>query len=739
MPALVRREGDKVHLTHPNVTPSNHAHCNLSHPNLTRRITTSLGSKWGGSSFPSIHSRLNHFNRCVVSCESGNLGPPPRDSGESGASRVRKTRGDINVGESRDGSGEPINPCKQDSPEQLTQPHSTLSQPPQSVHLSAQRRTPQRATVDVTELGSSEVTEFGSSEVSKLRDEGDKGCCQWSGGKLRIRQTNGDGGKGEWCETDNERQRELGSKENRDVKHTGILNGLGWLRSGGIGYDGVCETTDVFEMSEVSEVSEFIRFARDAKKGGSSAGGKGGRGRAGREDSEQASKGQGEMRFKGNKKRSGEGDESKRGDGGDDNSDGDDNDDRKKRNRSDRGDGIVEQRDGGDCLSDELMEDFVTSMPKGACVVEVQVKDPSPFGVVAGFTVLCLITCAWMFSVFTSAAMVIAPLTGMLNVGLVLAVGVMIPHALEWLRFWEVRRGRDNDAVRDVWRKVMSWSHGWMKRGSALIFEDLEAIRQAGQPNTPTDITQTDSTALASASSSSNSSSPTTRNKPTLVCVHPHGVFCVGFHLICVSPIFAKFRILVAAFVYYFAFLLRFMTDPVLACWPAGREKMREAMGARANLLMLPGGFHEASCHEYGVDRVFLEKRKGFVKYAMQYGYSLTPAYIFGECHTYHQPAGWWSLRFWLSDRSIPGVLFWGEKWMPFMPKRVPLSVVIGRPIDVPHIENPTQQQIDEAHTKYVNGLVDLYNKFKFVYCFHHNRDDLRERTNGCDRQLEVW
>ena len=47
-------------------------------------------------------------------------------------------------------------------------------------------------------------------------------------------------------------------------------------------------------------------------------------------------------------------------------------------------------------------------------------------------------------------------------------------------------------------------------------------------------------------------------------------------------------------------------------------------------------GFEEAAIHHADADRVFLKKRKGFVKYALQHGHSLTPAYVFGERSCYH-------------------------------------------------------------------------------------------------------
>lgn len=39
-----------------------------------------------------------------------------------------------------------------------------------------------------------------------------------------------------------------------------------------------------------------------------------------------------------------------------------------------------------------------------------------------------------------------------------------------------------------------------------------------------------------------------------------------------------------------------------------------------------------------------------------------------------------------------------------------------GTPIDVPKIEEPTQEQVDEVHAKLMTQLVDLFEKHKHLY-----------------------
>ena len=58
-------------------------------------------------------------------------------------------------------------------------------------------------------------------------------------------------------------------------------------------------------------------------------------------------------------------------------------------------------------------------------------------------------------------------------------------------------------------------------------------------------------------------------------------------------------------------------------------------MTERRHVALLPGGFEEASIVEPGRERVYVRRRKGFVKLALRYGYTIYPIYTFGESEAY--------------------------------------------------------------------------------------------------------
>ena len=87
-----------------------------------------------------------------------------------------------------------------------------------------------------------------------------------------------------------------------------------------------------------------------------------------------------------------------------------------------------------------------------------------------------------------------------------------------------------------------------------------------------------------------------------------------------------------------------------------------------------PGGFHEASAFEYSKEVIYLSNKKGFIKYCLQYGYKVIPAYCFGESQTYFTKMNhkWLKkIKKYLNDRNLPFVLPFGPLWyigLPILP-----------------------------------------------------------------------
>ena len=143
------------------------------------------------------------------------------------------------------------------------------------------------------------------------------------------------------------------------------------------------------------------------------------------------------------------------------------------------------------------------------------------------------------------------------------------------------------------------------------------------------------------------------------------------------------------------------------------------------SVFVVPGGAREALYSKPGYSYFPVEKRLGFVKLALKNGVDLVPVYNFGESEMYD---------LWVdsSDPSKHGVLhtfqqilkkFFGTT-LPFfkgrrgtaLPFRKPLVAMYGKPIEIPHIPNPTKEQIVHWNAKYAKALKEMYEKYKPHY-----------------------
>ena len=134
-------------------------------------------------------------------------------------------------------------------------------------------------------------------------------------------------------------------------------------------------------------------------------------------------------------------------------------------------------------------------------------------------------------------------------------------------------------------------------------------------------------------------------------------------------------------------------------------------------LALIPGGFEEATFYLRGRHRIYIKKRKGFIKYALQFGYKIMPSYVFGEELSYWQlDVGFNSIRLWLNKYGIPGTVFIG-KYFTFLPDcNMDVTIVVGKEIILPKIENPSPEDIDKYHAIYIKDLSALFERNKAKY-----------------------
>jgi len=142
--------------------------------------------------------------------------------------------------------------------------------------------------------------------------------------------------------------------------------------------------------------------------------------------------------------------------------------------------------------------------------------------------------------------------------------------------------------------------------------------------------------------------------------------------------------------------------------------------------VIVVGGAAESMYTSTDQISIVLEKRKGFVKLALQHGAQLVPTFSFGEAHIYNilpQPEGSLIRNLQEKVRHVVGfapVLFFGRGMFQYnfglLPFRRPVYVVVGQPIPVQKNPNPTAEEIGRVHSQYIEGMKDLYDEYNKVY-----------------------
>jgi len=154
-------------------------------------------------------------------------------------------------------------------------------------------------------------------------------------------------------------------------------------------------------------------------------------------------------------------------------------------------------------------------------------------------------------------------------------------------------------------------------------------------------------------------------------------------------------------------------------CCDAGRATAEKMLKAGLSVGVIPGGEHEQMLTTYGKEIIYIKKRLGFVKLALRFGVPLVPCYVFGVSDSYHTSEFLIDLRMALVKSLGIAIPFcWGAFGLPLAPFQTPVNIVMGQPIPVEKVAEPTNEQVVAAHAQYVEALQKVFdeNKARFGY-----------------------
>jgi 2-acylglycerol O-acyltransferase 2 len=214
-----------------------------------------------------------------------------------------------------------------------------------------------------------------------------------------------------------------------------------------------------------------------------------------------------------------------------------------------------------------------------------------------------------------------------------------------------------------------------------------------------------------------------------VVAIAPHGILPFGSMFAFFSNVAnvknvlpnLNMRCLAASFCFY----IPIYRDILLAAGvcDAARYNARYLLDHDYSLALVPGGATEALYAGVGKHTLYINKRLGFVRLAMQTKSQIIPVYGFGENDTWETV-----------EVSSAFVTAFRARWqrifgisLPFVahifPRRTKVNVVLGAPVTVPHIENPTDDECRAALEVYKKALSELWHAHKDEYARERTQD----------------
>ncbi|PIO16267.1 hypothetical protein AB205_0052330 [Aquarana catesbeiana] len=222
---------------------------------------------------------------------------------------------------------------------------------------------------------------------------------------------------------------------------------------------------------------------------------------------------------------------------------------------------------------------------------------------------------------------------------------------------------------------------------------------------------------------------------------HPHGILCIGAFCNFVtestgfSQKFPGIRPHLATLAGNFR--LPVLREYMMSLCPVNQTAIGYTLSQKGRgnaVVIVIGGAAESLSCQPGVTNLILSRRRGFVRLALEYGADLVPSFSFGETDLYQQvnfSEGTFLRSLQCKFQKIFGFapcFFYGRGLTSadskgFIPYSRPITTVIGEPVTVPQIKDPSPETLDLYHNMYKRSLIRLFHEHKTKYGLGENAE----------------
>jgi hypothetical protein len=155
------------------------------------------------------------------------------------------------------------------------------------------------------------------------------------------------------------------------------------------------------------------------------------------------------------------------------------------------------------------------------------------------------------------------------------------------------------------------------------------------------------------------------------------------------------------------------MLDMCTRLHSASNKPMAKRLSQRKSCVLYIGGISELFLSSPKEECIFARKRKGFIKLALRSGAEVCPVYFFGNTSVLSVVSNS-VLRRIARATGVTLTWFWGWRGT-LIPRPNKIVGVLGTPLGMPTepIDEPTQQQIDQWHDKYLTEVRRIYETYQ--------------------------